>query len=112
MSRKQTNPPTDDAQAHFERGAAHDLLAAERRRQAVVVLDRVSGPIRLRELAAAIATQAAGRAAVDPGDVAQIVIELHHSHLPRLADANVLTYDRSTGRIEPDERAIARVLDA
>nr|WP_154660497.1 hypothetical protein [Halopiger goleimassiliensis] len=30
-------------------------------------------------------------------------IELHHTHLPLLADANVIRYDRSRDRIEPGE---------
>jgi len=64
---------------------------AERRRRAVVAVLRDRGAASLHELADSI---------TGPNDrTKRVELELHHRHLPKLADAGLVEYD-------PDDRAI------
>lgn len=66
--------------------AIFELLADQRRREALYVLDRREGPITVAELADEVAT------VVEAGPE-RVAIALHHVHLPKLADAGVVSYD-------------------
>lgn len=79
-----------------ERGR-DELLVASRRRVALAILDERTEPLEIDELAAAIAKREADEAV----SVERIAIMLHHTHLPRIADAGVVDYDPRDGRIDP-----------
>ena len=74
----------------------HLLLSAERRRIALSVLEDRADPMDLEALAAAVAARADddGEDAVD-----RTMIDLHHSHLPRMDDLGVVDYDRDSGEV-------------
>ena len=77
------------------------LLAAPRRRYLLWYLSR-RGSTTVEEAAARIA---AWEASARPGEVAReacehIRISLVHAHLPRLADHDVVDYDRASGEVE------------
>lgn len=86
---------TETRNDHF--GADRERCADERRRLTLEVLANRVGPIGLEELAAAVADRAGfdGSAAVE-----RVALELHHDHLPRLADRGVLDYDPDRRRVE------------
>lgn len=69
------------------------LFAAERRRLALDVLSERTVPVEIDELAAEIAARGEG----SPTDV---VIDLHHSHLPKLDEADVVDYDPESHVVE------------
>jgi len=72
---------------------------ADRRRRAIVAALRDRGAASLRELADSI---------TDPNDrTKQVELELHHRHLPKLADAGLAEYDPDDRRIEPTDGAAA-----
>ncbi|AUV80901.1 hypothetical protein C2R22_03880 [Salinigranum rubrum] len=71
------------------------LLSQERRRFALYYLDQADGPVALEELAREVARRENG----SPGpassdDYAEQLITLKHNHLPRIADATHIEYDR------------------
>ncbi|MFC7213776.1 hypothetical protein ACFQO4_06740 [Saliphagus sp. GCM10025334] len=51
----------------------------------------------LEQLADAVAVHEGGRS---PDRLERVATALHHAHLPKLADANVVTYDREISRVE------------
>jgi hypothetical protein len=76
------------------------ILADEQRRLALDVLDERSGPVDLDAVAAEVATRSRGPDdVVDEEDVHRTAIELHHVHLPLLADLNVLDYDPASRQL-------------
>ncbi|MDG5821499.1 hypothetical protein [Natronococcus sp. A-GB7] len=76
---------------------------SDRRRVALAILDERTELLGIDELAVAVAKrEAENDAEVDEGvSVERIAITLHHTHLPRMADADVIDYDPQNGRIDP-----------
>ena len=99
---------TDPEEIAVERGETtglteserYRLLANERRRIALAVLADRSTPIGLDGLAEEIASIEGDVDAVDEHAVRRVSIALHHNHLPRMADVNLITYDRETKSVE------------
>ncbi|MFC6729481.1 hypothetical protein ACFQDG_12585 [Natronoarchaeum mannanilyticum] len=84
--------------AGSESEAVFECLAEKRRRDVVAAL-RGRGAASLRELADSIA---------DPNDrTERVELELHHRHLPKLADAGLAEYDPDDRTIEPSEGTAA-----
>ncbi|NHN43160.1 hypothetical protein G9C85_16195 [Halorubellus sp. JP-L1] len=83
------------------------LLADSTRRAVLTVLDDTAAPVALQSLArdAAAARYSSG----DPPDevVEQTTVALHHNHLPRLADAGLVEYDRDRKRVVDCSNEIA-----
>ncbi|WP_438267717.1 DUF7344 domain-containing protein [Halorussus vallis] len=85
---------------------AFDPFDDSDRRRTLVALRRVDGAASLDELAEHIVALAGG---VDPGAVTtdrrdRAAAALHYSHLPALADAGVVEYDPSEGRVALADR--------
>lgn len=78
-----------------------DLLTHPHRRYILYYLTRESERVEIETLATAIAAWDGGPTGTDrrtdPNDVE---IALHHMHLPKLADAGIITFDANTGCIE------------
>ena len=93
----------DDARAEsLTTDQAFDLLGDDQRRRALTVLRESDEVVSLDRLAEATAACAEG---VDPDDVTpdqreRTATMLHHSHLPRLDDAEVVQYDPASGTVE------------
>lgn len=83
---------------------AMDLLSDRRRRSVLEYLAETGGSASLTELAVEIAAQEAGaepNAISDHGDVSSrdrraVRISLHHTHVPKLANADVIDYESET----------------
>lgn len=70
-------------------------LADERRRTVLSVLEDRDAPVGTEDLARAVAAR---DGPADPETVADLRVSLSHVHLPKLADADLIGYDRDTGR--------------
>jgi hypothetical protein len=86
---------------------AFDLLGNDQRRRAIAALREFDGVVGLDQLAEA--TVARGED-IDPKNVTEDRRErtaamLHHAHLPRLEDAEVVVYDAGEGQVESTEVA-------
>lgn len=80
-----------------------DLLRHPRRRAVVSILDETDSITR-QQLVARLAAADAETSDVESeteDDARAIDIELHHNHLPRLADAGVVEYDGDTVTATP-----------
>lgn len=101
-----TNPRGTESE--LPTSTAFELVSHEHRRVAVEVLSDRSEPVTLEELATETGSRD-GSVSVDEHDVLRM--ELHHCHLPKLADAGLVRYDRETNRVTPLP-ALARFADA
>ncbi|MGQ3413210.1 DUF7344 domain-containing protein [Natrinema sp. LN54] len=94
---------------------AMDLLADRRRRAVLKYLAETDGSAALTELAVEIAAQEAGaepNAISDHGDVSArdrraVRISLHHTHIPKLANADVVDYETETETVTLRDRGRA-----
>lgn len=79
--------------------AVFDLLSHRRRRLVVEHLSDGESETGLRELAGAIDSEEMDDESAAPTD--RIALTLHHVHLPRLADADLVDYDAETNTVTP-----------
>ena len=80
--------------------ARHRLFRAERARVALDVLAERTTAIDLDDLATAVA-ECETTDAPDENEVQRVAISLHHRHLPKMAEADVVEYDADANRVEP-----------
>lgn len=79
------------------------LFAAEERRLALEAIKGTRDGESIRDIARWIATQQLGREPPDPEMVNDIVIGLHHIHLPLLDEFGLISYDPDAHDIEQRE---------
>lgn len=77
----------------------HRVLSAERRRVLLDALAELATPVDVERLAAAVASREGRRDSDTVDCVERIAVTLHHQHLPRLDDLDVVDYDRATNRV-------------
>ncbi|GAA0259055.1 hypothetical protein ACFFQF_23575 [Haladaptatus pallidirubidus] len=80
-----------------------DALSDKRRRYALYCLNYHQTPMALADLATEIARyeyDADTRTEIPDGETKSIYTTLHHNHLPRLAEANLVMYDSTTHTAE------------
>lgn len=84
---------------------AFDLLADNRRRDTLACLCERPGSIPLDELAEDVAARERWSPRTEPGDeeVRTAAVSLYHSHLPKLAGAGVVDYDRDRDLVTVSE---------
>ena len=90
----------------FCRNEFYRALASERRRRLLYLLLDV-GKRAVRELATVLTGWTATETGTMglPAERNEIVVGLEHSHLPLLADAGLVTYDRQRGTVELESLA-------
>lgn len=76
-----------------------DTLANPRRRRVVRRLSERDAPIAFERLVEDVAAEERDR--VDEDDCDGVRIALHHSHLPKLADAGVIVVNHDAETVEP-----------
>lgn len=83
------------------------LLTNQRRRYALAYITDHPQPIALADVAKAIAVweNDVPVTEIPTKEIQAISISLHHHHLPRLADANVITFDKESNQIRASETA-------
>ena len=91
----------DASTAELTESDRHRLLASERRRVVLEVLDGSTASIALEELARQVAARESGRDVVDAEAAERVAVSLHHTHLPKMANLGVLRYDPVVRRIDP-----------
>lgn len=84
----------------------HELIASRRRRYTLYCLYLYANPMRLSDVAGRITEWEHGEAAADFLDERlAIYTSLFHIHVPKLAAADVVAYDRADEMIELDRNA-------
>lgn len=79
------------------------VIAADSQRRAILRYLRLNGATAIDSLIDELAGENT------PADDATISIRLYHTHLPRLTEAGLVTYDPATRQIEPNELAEDRL---
>jgi len=77
----------------------HQVFASERRRIALGVLMDRSAPVDLEELTAAVIRRERRLEATDTVNRERVKATLHHCHLPRLVEADLIAYDLHETRV-------------
>lgn len=76
------------------------LLADERRRTVLAVLAERSTPLSVKELASAVVERETVGSGRDIDRQDEVLLTLHHVHLPLLDDVGVVDYDAEEHRVE------------
>lgn len=79
----------------------HELLGSRRRRVALDALAGRTTPIGLAELAREVAEREDGTDETDEEAVERVMVTLHHHHLPKMGELDVLSYDPESNRVDP-----------
>lgn len=85
----------------MSRGERYSVLASEERRLALGVLAEQPTGVGLKQLAAKIVTEREGEESQDADSIKEVMIVLHHVHLPKMADMGIVRYDTETQEIKP-----------
>ena len=83
----------------------YSILANERRRRALEQLGSVGGVVTVHELSELVAGRETGESPPPKRCRESVYTSLVQTHLPKLADAGVITYDRESQTIELSRRA-------
>lgn len=95
-----TGEPSD--RPPFSLSDAADLLAHSRRRCALERLRSFDGPMGLADLADEVATAEHGTiiSEIPAEEVKRVYLDLYHSHVPKLAEADVVEYGQESDLVE------------
>lgn len=79
------------------------ILASERRRHVLTIVDEHGEPLALADVADEVAIRESGRPLTELSAqrVARVYTSLYHDHLPRLQDAGLLEYDQNRDLVAP-----------
>ncbi|MFC7068640.1 DUF7344 domain-containing protein [Halobaculum lipolyticum] len=94
-------PPERGNGADLTDSELYALLASDRRRAVMAVVENRCRSLGLEQLAANVAEALEGEE-FDPGALRSLAIELHHVHLPKLSDAGLLDYDPAANWVDTD----------
>lgn len=99
-SHSETRTSTSDHQLSVD--DLFDVLSASRRRAALTVLTERRSPMAVETLARAVAESEYGDVSAAPSEsaVEDVLVSLHHVHLPKLDERRLVAYDR-------DEKTVA-----
>lgn len=93
-----------------------DILSSTRRRYVLYYLRTTDGPVRLTDLAEEVAAweNETNRANITDQERKRVYVSLYQTHIPRLAEAGLVSYDKDSGQIELAAEAtnIDRYLDS
>lgn len=90
----------EDRTNHLPEYERHRLLASERRRLLLTVLENRESTATLDDLAAAIADRENEREMANGEAVERVKLTLHHNHLPKLDEHDVVDYHPESHRID------------
>lgn len=91
----------------ISRDSAYDLLSNSRRRYVISILRERNEPMRLNDLSRELA---AWENDVEPDaltnpQVKRVYVSLYQTHIPKLAEAGVVSYDQESGMVELEDTA-------
>ncbi|WP_436927678.1 DUF7344 domain-containing protein [Halosimplex amylolyticum] len=78
----------------------HELLSVERRRTTLDILAGSTAPVELEELATTVAARESDVRVPDEATTERVAINLHHNHLPKMANLGLIAYDPDSSRVE------------
>lgn len=104
MSQSSSDLPFDHSgTATLAESDVHRILASERRRALLCVLEDRPELRSLEGLASTVAEYEDGLARSEPAFVDRVTATLHHNHLPKLAAVGLVEYDHLAGRVRTND---------
>jgi len=97
---KPTDAKDDSTGVNLTRSDRYSLLSDGRRRLALSLLAERGGSMGLEPLATMVAAREADDTVPAEALIERVEVSLHHAHLPKLADHDVIDYDAETRRVE------------
>lgn len=101
MSKDANDPPHDVRTVSLPGPHPAVTPENERRRLTLDVLSERAAPVDLADLAAAIERRESDLDSASGADTKDVTVALHHVHLPKLEEADLLEYDAESRVIEP-----------
>lgn len=91
----------EDAREEIDDDRLFDALANERRRRVLSILCEYDATVALADLADEVAVREKKQpiTEIPPGEVKRVYMLLYHSHIPKMADANLVRYDQARDRV-------------
>lgn len=80
------------------------LFAPQERRTLLFVLGNVADPVSITGLSERLLARENPTAATDPAALDELELKLHHVHVPKLAERDILEYDAETGIVSRGPR--------
>lgn len=74
----------------------HSLLSSKRRRTVIDILEEQTAELHLADLVSAVVKQEDELDAEDSETIMHVKVTLHHTHLPKMDELGVLTYDSNS----------------
>jgi Fe2+ or Zn2+ uptake regulation protein len=99
MSQTSHNVVDTHAITALDESKRHRLLANDRRRLVLDVLEERPAAVGLEELAGEVAAREDGLDAAREETVYKVLVSLHHLHLPKMTDIGVISYDPDAQQI-------------
>lgn len=95
-----------ETESELSQDVVFDILSSPRRRYVLYHLRSTGEPVQLTDLAEKVA---AWENDVDPDEITdqerkRVYVSLYQTHIPRLADAGFINYDKKSGQIAPADR--------
>ena len=104
MSQSSSDLPFDrSGSVGLSESDVHRILASERRRALLSVLEDRRELRDLEGLASTVAEYEDGLGGPEPSFVDRVAATLHHNHLPKLAAVGLVEYDHRTGRVRTND---------
>lgn len=97
---------SDTTQEELSRDLVFDILSSPRRRYMLYYLRQESEPVHIQKLSAEVASWENEIPVDDLTNQQQkrVYVSLYQTHIPKLEDAGIVTYDQETGTVELTER--------
>jgi hypothetical protein len=89
----------------LDAGQIHDILRNDRRRLAIKCLRENGGTLSVRDLSEKVATRETGESPAPRDKRRSVYVSLHQTHLPKLDDLGIVTYDTETKDVQLRDRA-------
>lgn len=90
-------PVSDESPSGTDLDSLFEILADEQRREILVYLDHVDdGVAAFSDLIEHVADESEDASSTDRD---QLAVTLHHNHLPKLSDADIVEYDTRSERV-------------
>lgn len=97
---------SDEKATTLSEDDAFDILSSDRRRFVIQRLHEASGPVELNDLAMSLAAEENGVPTdeLTAKERKRMYVSLYQTHVPKLAEADAVTYDQEAGTVSPTPR--------
>ena len=93
----------EDESNRLDETVVFEILSSERRRLAIEFLRDSDGRVEVNDIAEYIAEEETGESPPPKDSRKTVYVSLHQTHLPKMDDLNIVSYDTDTKEVSLDE---------